>query len=266
MKTALSSMLIKLAVTTAVAMTAGTALAEVNLRWAPADTSVALGDSLRMSVFLDEPVDIRTIEVTVSYDSTIIASLGGGPGTLFADSGHFIWSEFEDSEAGQWHGFAIVMGAGLHLTGPGELLHWRALGVDFGTTGINTIEVRLFAPDASLIADVYLADTTVTVHDPISGIDELPSRDPELRLQPNPFNPRTLAVFTLEQDSHARLTVFDARGRRVARLYDAPAAAGSLQVAWNGKDDRGLAQPGGVYFFHLETRATTVRTKGVLLK
>ena len=64
--------------------------------------------------------------------------------------------------------------------------------------------------------------------------------------------------------------MFDSRGRRVATLHEGPAAAGPLLFEWNGRDDRGLAQPGGVYLFRLDSRpngiAHSASTKGILLK
>ena len=49
-----------------------------------------------------------------------------------------------------------------------------------------------------------------------------------------------------------KLSVFDARGRKVAELADRYHAAGTHRVEWAGRDDRGRLVPSGVYVYRLE--------------
>ena len=51
---------------------AGPASAQVDLRFAPDDTTIAVGDTLRMSIMLDQVIDVRTIDVDVTYDTTVV--------------------------------------------------------------------------------------------------------------------------------------------------------------------------------------------------
>ncbi len=44
--------------------------------------------------------------------------------------------------------------------------------------------------------------------------------------QPNPFSGSTEITFSLQESGNARLSVFDATGREVARLVDGPLRAG----------------------------------------
>ncbi len=248
-------------------MVAGSVMAEVNLRWDFGDTlTIGPGETSRLAVLIDDAINFRTIEVTVEYDTTIVRSLGGGTGSLFTDSGFFIFDGFEE-EPGSWHGFAIVMGAGDFVTGPGELLFWEIEGLANGSSPIISIEILLYdeASPPVIIPDVFLDDGTIIVYDPLSATSETPPAKRTMKVAPNPFNPRTRVSFDLEQDSHARLTVFDMRGRQIAQLYDGPAGE-MLTVDWDGTDTAGRSQPGGVYFFQLETNTGIARCKGLLVK
>ena len=87
---------------------------------------------------------------------------------------------------------------------------------------------------------------------------------------PNPFNMKTVIRFRLTRPARVELAVFDAAGRQVAELLNAPRRAGEHQVAWNGTDGQGNALPSGVYFCRLKVAGPSgnlVRTrKMVLLK
>lgn len=80
----------------------------------------------------------------------------------------------------------------------------------------------------------------VSVPSPAGGIANIAA-------SPNPFYASTHLTFTLETDSRVALDVFDVSGRRVRRLFDAPAAAGALRVEWDGRDESGSRVPPGAY-------------------
>ncbi|MCD4827831.1 MAG: peptidylprolyl isomerase [Candidatus Cloacimonetes bacterium] len=78
---------------------------------------------------------------------------------------------------------------------------------------------------------------------------------------PNPFNPSTTIGFGMPKADHARLDVFNVRGRRVATLLDEHMPAGTHSVTWTAE---GLAS--GVYFARLNTPAGVKTTKLLLMK
>ena len=130
--------------------------AQVVIRCDPSIQYIDEGVFSSISFWLDDPIDIRTFEVIISYPSDIIQSVAGEPGELFLESGFFIWEGFEMDVPGQWHGFAIVIGATDWVTGPGELFKWSFRGLSPGTVWIDAVEVILYAPDAEPIPDVSL--------------------------------------------------------------------------------------------------------------
>lgn len=83
---------------------------------------------------------------------------------------------------------------------------------------------------------------------------------------PNPFNPALEISGRLPQAGHARLTVLDARGRRVATLHDGHVAVGEARWTWEGRDDRGQQVASGVYMLVLETEARVLRRAVTLVK
>ena len=61
-----------------------------------------------------------------------------------------------------------------------------------------------------------------------------------------------------------RITVYDVAGLRIARLLDAPRAAGPGAVAWNGRGDDGVPTPSGTYFIRLEIPGHDAVTRRVV--
>jgi hypothetical protein len=68
---------------------------------------------------------------------------------------------------------------------------------------------------------------------------------------PNPFNPSTLIRFHLSRAADVSMTVFDARGREVARLLDAYLLSGTHAVGWDATDGNGRPLPSGTYFYQV---------------
>ena len=84
--------------------------------------------------------------------------------------------------------------------------------------------------------------------------------------RPNPFNPSTLIRFTMSERARATLEVFDAAGHHVRTLVDQVTPAGRHEVAWDGRDDKGVPQSSGLYFYRLHAGKNTVAKKMVLIK
>ncbi len=79
---------------------------------------------------------------------------------------------------------------------------------------------------------------------------------------PNPFNPQTTIDFVVPQTGQVTLEVFDARGAKVASLFEGDMKAGSKKTI--AFDAQGLAS--GVYFYRLKGNGFNEMRKMVLLK
>jgi len=98
-----------------------------------------------------------------------------------------------------------------------------------------------------------------------TGAEEAPAAG-TLSVWPNPFNPSTTLSFVLEEDTPARLAVYDLQGRRQRLLLDGPLEAGEHRIPWNGLDGEGRRLSSGVYFVRLETGTRSQVHKLILLK
>lgn len=85
-------------------------------------------------------------------------------------------------------------------------------------------------------------------------------------LAPNPFNPQTRVLFSLEQPGRVTVSVYDLAGRRLAVVADGEFAAGPQDVLWDGRDDAGMAVSSGVYFVRVEGAGPAVNLRAVLLR
>jgi hypothetical protein len=90
---------------------------------------------------------------------------------------------------------------------------------------------------------------TVTLH--VGNLTATPDDVVAVAVRPtmNPFGHDTGLSFALPRASDVRVEIFDARGRRVARLQDGQLEAGLRTLTWNGRDDGGREVPSGVYLY-----------------
>ncbi len=63
---------------------------------------------------------------------------------------------------------------------------------------------------------------------------------------PNPFNPSTVIRFSIPQQDHVTLRVFDVLGKEVAKIIDEQKPAGSYEISFDGSEFSS-----GVYFYQL---------------
>jgi hypothetical protein len=83
---------------------------------------------------------------------------------------------------------------------------------------------------------------------------------------PNPFNPTTTISFSLSEDSHSSLTIYNIKGQKVKTLVNEELRAGTHNVIWNGKDNSDKSVSSGVYFYRLNTGNNSFSKKCLLLK
>ena len=83
---------------------------------------------------------------------------------------------------------------------------------------------------------------------------------------PNPFNSTIEIRFTIAEDSHVQIDIFDILGKEVTHLMDAWVTSGDHCVYWNGQDFKGKALPSGVYFYRVSANALSSTQKITLLR
>lgn len=243
------------------------ARAAVSLRFTPPDTTLLAGESYTVAVVIDDPLDLRTVDLTVHYDPAVLGSVDGGPGSLFDEI--FVWQEFIDDEPGVWSGVVVGMGPAEYIVGPGEIYVWNCTADALGCSGIEAIEVSLYTGDGELIVEEILLDRArVQVTDELmTPVTPILIAGPALKLYPNPFN----AGVRLEADGlapgSARVDVYDLKGRLVETAWSGILAEGGLVADWKPGRSGAAMPPSGTYLFVLRTAdGTVISSRGILLK
>jgi tetratricopeptide (TPR) repeat protein len=78
---------------------------------------------------------------------------------------------------------------------------------------------------------------------------------------PNPFNPSTKIVYSLPEDSHVNITIYNSLGQEVIKLIDEQKIAGSYTIEWNpGKLSSGL------YYYRIKTDKSSEMRKMIYMK
>ncbi len=83
---------------------------------------------------------------------------------------------------------------------------------------------------------------------------------------PNPFNPLTKISFSLPEAQDVVLTVYGLDGRKVATLINETREAGTHDVVWTGRDDRGQMVASGTYFYRINAGPYSQVRKMTLMK
>lgn len=103
----------------------------------------------------------------------------------------------------------------------------------------------------------------------LSADDETEIRPLVTELQgnyPNPFNPDTNISFSVANDSHVKIEIFNLKGQKVRTLVDDKVEKGRHTVVWNGKNDLGNEVASGIFFYRMESDDYTTTRKMILMK
>lgn len=120
-------------------------------------------------------------------------------------------------------------------------------GENWGDDGFFRIARNSSHANCNFAEWAYTANTGM----PATGVDDIPTLPVvrELRVQPNPFNPRTTISFGVPEPGRVSLRIYDLSGRMVQTLLDQELDATALHtVIWDGRDAHGKLVPSGVYF------------------
>ncbi|MBD3290500.1 T9SS type A sorting domain-containing protein, partial [candidate division KSB1 bacterium] len=89
------------------------------------------------------------------------------------------------------------------------------------------------------------------------GADENPAQVIEVvsleQNYPNPFNPVTTISFSVLEEMHLKISIYDILGRQIRTLKEERFGAGDFKLRWDGTDDYGNRVPSGEYFIMLRT-------------
>jgi hypothetical protein len=105
---------------------------------------------------------------------------------------------------------------------------------------------------------VFTIDVPSTVEEILNGI---PTEFELSQNYPNPFNPTTSIEYSVPEESHVSIKIYDLTGSEVARLVDGSKKAGRYRITLNAEN---LAS--GIYFYHMQAGAYVSVKKMSILK
>jgi len=83
---------------------------------------------------------------------------------------------------------------------------------------------------------------------------------------PNPFNPETTIRYQLAKAGQVDLVIYNMLGQKVRTLINGVKTVGNHLQVWDGKNDRGLIAPTGIYFYRLQAGTFTEVKKMLLVR
>jgi len=81
---------------------------------------------------------------------------------------------------------------------------------------------------------------------------------------PDPFNPSTTIRYTLSEDTHVTLNVYNMLGQLVATLVNGYELPGYREVVWDGSNDFGQRVSSGIYIYRM-VAGTHIEIKRMML-
>lgn len=97
-------------------------------------------------------------------------------------------------------------------------------------------------------------------------VPDMPTMVELYQAYPNPFNSSTRIRILLPGAGHARLEIFDIRGRAVKVLTNGALGAGEHSFVWNGTNQSGHSVSSGSYFYRLTSGDNVITRKMLLLR
>ena len=83
---------------------------------------------------------------------------------------------------------------------------------------------------------------------------------------PNPFNGHTLIKYSVPNNGHVKLIIFNIIGEEVVRLVDQQMQTGQYTVQWDGRNCQQQSVPSGIYIQQLITKDLSLNKKMLLIK
>jgi hypothetical protein len=109
-----------------------------------------------------------------------------------------------------------------------------------------------------------LYGTITSVNNIVS--DQLPTESELFPNYPNPFNASTTISFYIKKEQNVNISVYDLLGRKIVSLLNNRMSSGFHKIVWEGKNEQGVEQSSGVYFFRIQSETGFKQMKMLMIK
>jgi hypothetical protein len=114
----------------------------------------------------------------------------------------------------------------------------------------------------SLCTEIYAAKAAISESIRMGG----PRSTTLHEAEPNPFRRSALIRYSLSEELHVALSIYDVAGRLVRTIVDSKLNPGEYSVEWDGTNTEGTAVVPGVYLSKLEAGGVSSAKKLVLVR
>src|SRR5262245_27052301 len=140
--------------------------------------------------------------------------------------------------------------------GPVEwILRWRASNANVGRIYFFAAGNAANNSNSNTGDHIYTQQDSTDIHPLLDAPPPLAGPDVLEQAAPNPFRSTTAFSYTLSRSGAVELTIFDAQGRVVRRLFSGERPAGRGSATWDGRRDDGAPAAAGVYHARLSGAA-----------
>ncbi len=237
----------------------------------PAETDAYVFTQFQLEIAVNDEIDsLMGYDITVDFDASHLQVLNVEEGSLPGGSGFGTFFRWMNPGCGCDSVFVNGSILGHVVDGPGTLFTITFRAISVGTTAVtirrsdlrNGVNERLLHTRRNAVA---------VIDYPPTGSDLPVAQGGELSNYPNPFNPSTMLTLRLpgcgaDFDSEVRLDIYSVSGERVRALHAGPLSGGAGEFVWDGKNDRGVAVPSGVYIGAATTEYGLFKTKMIVVR
>jgi len=203
---------------------------------------------------------------SLSYDNrniSIIISEGGDR------EGYFIYTSscnflYNEDLSWSYHYFGVNKDTG-HIT------FLRRFITPLGLLGFEELTYEIIDWSVDSFVAEYISNDGITFHQLRVSLNYLETHEPlpnKVELSenfPNPFNPSTSLIVSVNKKSGGSLIIYDLVGNEVRRLFDGTFDRGNTKILWNGLDNQGSKISGGIYICQLLVNGTHIKSQKMTL-
>jgi len=128
----------------------------------PRISTADVSDTITVSIEVDEAIDFRGFKIVINYDSSLLTFDNAAQGSLF-NGQNVTWWIVDDTIPGIIDVECMIFGAGIFVTGPGDILDLTFNALSEGITSLEFIETRLSDPVGLIIPDVTSIDGCIII-------------------------------------------------------------------------------------------------------
>jgi hypothetical protein len=219
-------------------------------------------ETVAVSVFLRNSVGLSAFAYTIEYNASLIESGSVVPGRFITDNFDFFSAKPKDGKITVGNVISFTMDRELP---PGEH-HVADIVLEFvadhvGGIDLSLVDVELFDTEGNVLS----CQTQGTTIDRPSCL-RTPRAFALMQASPNPTTGETSIRYSLPNNGHVSLRVYNSAGQMVSTLVNEPQESGYYRVDWDGKDVMGARVASGVYFYRIEAGDHVATRKMVLVR